>query len=69
MIKIYKYGEVSNDEIFARENIDGGVEGIVSGIIENVVKNKDRRTSLKIRIERSPSTARDLIRSSSTRLR
>ena len=42
MIKIYKYGEVSNDEIFARENIDGGVEGIVSGIIENVVKNKDK---------------------------
>ena len=42
MIKIYKYGEVSNDEIFARENIDGGVAEIVSGIIENVVKNKDR---------------------------
>ena len=42
MIKIYKYGEVSNDEIFARENIDGGVEEIVSGIIENVVKNKDK---------------------------
>ena len=42
MIKIYKYGEVSNDEIFARENIDGGVEGIVTDIIANVVENKDK---------------------------
>ena len=41
MIKIFKYGEVSNDEIFARENIDAGVEGIVSDIIVNVVKNGD----------------------------
>ena len=41
MIKIFKYGEVSNDEIFARENIDAGVEGIVSDIIANVVKNGD----------------------------
>ena len=41
MIKIYKYGEVSNDEIFARENIDAGVEGIVADIIANVVKNGD----------------------------
>ena len=42
MIKIYKYGEVSNDEIFARENIDAGVEGIVADIIANVVNNGDR---------------------------
>ena len=42
MIKIYKYGEVSNDEIFARENIDSGVEGIVAGIIANVIKNGDQ---------------------------
>ena len=41
MIKIYKYGEVSNSEIFARDNIDSGVEGIVADIIENVKKNKD----------------------------
>ena len=42
MIKIYKYGEVSNDEIFARDNIAGGVEGIVAEIIANVIKNKDK---------------------------
>ena len=42
MIKIYKYGEVSNSEIFARENIDSGVEAIVADIIANVIKNKDK---------------------------
>ncbi len=42
MIKIYKYGEVSNDEIFARENIASNVEEIVSEIIANVIKNKDK---------------------------
>ena len=42
MIKIYKYGEVSNDEIFARDNIASGVEGIVADIIANVIKNKDK---------------------------
>ena len=42
MIKIYKYGEVSNSEIFARDNIDSGVESIVTGIIENVRANGDR---------------------------
>ena len=41
MIKIYKYGEVSNGEIFARDNISPDVEGIVSGIIANVIANKD----------------------------
>ena len=41
MIKIYKYGEVSNSEIFARDNISADVEGIVSGIIANVITNKD----------------------------
>ena len=45
MIKIYKYGEVSKDEIFARENIDAGVEGIVADIIANVIKNGDRALS------------------------
>ena len=45
MIKIYKYGEVSNDEIFKRENIDAGVEGIVADIIANVVKNGDAALS------------------------
>ena len=42
MIKIYKYGDVPNSEIFARDNIDSGVEGIVADIIENVKKNKDK---------------------------
>ena len=42
MIKIYKYGEVSYDEIFARDNIDAGVEDVVFDIIANVRKNKDR---------------------------
>ena len=41
MIKIYKYGEVSNSEIFARENIDAGVEGIVTDIINNVRERGD----------------------------
>lgn len=42
MIKIYNYGEVSNSEIFARENIASNVEGIVSEIIANVIKNGDK---------------------------
>ena len=42
MIKIYKYGQVSNDEIFARENIDAGVEDVVLDIIYNVRKNGDK---------------------------
>ena len=41
MIKIYKYGEVKNEEIFARDNIAPDVEGIVTDIIENVKKNGD----------------------------
>jgi len=42
MIKIYKYGEVANSEIFARENPTANVEGIVSEIISNVVRNGDK---------------------------
>ena len=42
MIKIYKYGEVENSEIFARENISANVEGVVSEIIANVIKNGDK---------------------------
>ena len=42
MIKIYNYGEVSNAEIFKRENIDSGVEAIVAEIIANVIKNGDK---------------------------
>lgn len=42
MIKIYNYGEVSNSEIFARENISANVWDIVSEIISNVRKNGDK---------------------------
>ncbi len=41
MIKIYKYGEVKNEEIFARDNIASGVEDVVADIIANVRKNGD----------------------------
>ena len=42
MIKIYKYGEVPNSEIFARDNISSNVEGIVTDIIANVRQNGDK---------------------------
>ena len=41
MIKIYKYGEVSNKEIFARVEPKMNVSEVVSGIIENVKKFGD----------------------------
>ncbi len=41
MINIYKYGEVSNDEIFARAESKYDVSETVSEIIENVRKNGD----------------------------
>ena len=41
MIKMYKYGEVSNDEIFARVNPTANVEGVVASIIADVIVNKD----------------------------
>lgn len=41
MIKIYNYGEVSNTEIFARDNIASNVEEIVSDIISNVINRGD----------------------------
>ncbi len=41
MIKIFRYGEVSNDEIFARENIDTNVEGVVTAIIADVIDRGD----------------------------
>ena len=34
LIKILNYGEVSEAEIFSRENISSNVEGVVSEIIE-----------------------------------
>ena len=41
MIKIFNYGEVSNDEIFARDNIAANVEGVVTGIIATVREKGD----------------------------
>ncbi len=41
MIQIYEYGEVSNEEIFSRDNIAAGVEDVVSEIIADVRKNGD----------------------------
>lgn len=45
MIRIFQYGEVSNEEIFARSEPKMDVEGIVSDIIANVRENGD--TALK----------------------
>lgn len=42
MIKIYKYGEVPNSQIFARSTAEDDVSGIVSEIIENVKVNGDK---------------------------
>ena len=41
MIKIYKYGEVSNEEIFARTVPAVNVEGTVAEIIKNVRERGD----------------------------
>ncbi len=42
MIKILKYGEVANDEIFKRAMVDANVEEIVADIIKNVRANGDK---------------------------
>ncbi len=42
MIKIYKYGDVSNDELFDRSENKTDIESIVSEIIANVIKYKDK---------------------------
>ena len=42
MIKILKYGEVSNSEIFARVEPEFDVSAIVSDIIKNVAENGDK---------------------------
>ena len=41
MIKIMKYGEVPNSEIFARVNMKTNIEDIVADIIKNVTERKD----------------------------
>ena len=42
MIKILKYGEVPNSEIFARDQTLSNVEDIVADIIKNVAENGDK---------------------------
>ena len=42
MIKIFKYGEISENEIFARCEAKMNVEEIVADIIKNVVENGDK---------------------------
>ena len=41
MIKIMKYGEVPNSEIFARVNMKINIEDVVADIIKNVTERKD----------------------------
>ena len=41
MIKMFSYGQVPDEEIFARENISANVEGVVADIIADVAKNGD----------------------------
>ncbi len=41
MIKIYKYGDVPNSEIFAHDNIAADVADVVTSIIADVVANGD----------------------------
>ena len=59
MIKIYKYGEVANSEVFARSEAKVDVEGAVSEIIENVKKNGD--AALKDYCERFDKVKLDAI--------
>ena len=42
MIKIYNYGQVPNEEIFARENIAANVESVVTEIISTVASLGDK---------------------------
>ncbi len=42
MIKIYNYGQVPNEEIFARENIAANVESVVTEIISTVATLGDK---------------------------
>lgn len=42
MIKIIKYGEVPNSEVFARVNMKTNIEDAVTDIIQNVIENKDK---------------------------
>ena len=59
MIKIYRYGEVPNSEVFARSEAKVDVEGAVADIIENVKKNGD--AALKEYCERFDKVKLDAI--------
>ena len=59
MIKIMKYGEIPNEEIFSRGQEKTGVEETVSEILENVRKNGD--SALKYYAERFDSGAPDCL--------
>ena len=58
MIKIYSYGAVANDEIFARSNPTADVSGIVADIIENV-KNVDNNGTVDAYVELVEMTGSD----------
>ena len=42
MIKIFNYGQVSDDEIFARDNVSANIEGVVAEIIADVIQRGDK---------------------------
>ena len=42
MIKIFKYGEVKNEDIFARGESANDISGVVKEIIEDVRQNGDQ---------------------------
>ena len=42
MIRIYKYGEIGNDEIFMRATASADVSGVVAGVIADVRANGDK---------------------------
>ncbi len=67
MIKIYNYGQVSNEEIFARENIAANVEAVVADIIADVRKNGDK--ALKIYCEKFDQAKLDTLEVSEEEIR
>lgn len=66
MIKIYKCGEVSPEEIFARVNPTTNVEGVVAEIIANVIQNKD--AALKAYAEKFDGVQLDCLEVSQTEI-
>lgn len=66
MIKILKCGEVSPEEIFARNNPTANVSGVVSEIIAEVVKNKD--AALKVYSEKFDGVCLDSLQVSAAEI-